>query len=953
MPAPLLVLLATQNGQSGALLSLDPSLQGKSPQTAVTPFGYSRTLQFLANGATPGVLEPGESETVPVYYGGWLTSQWDTSGPAPTFSLGVLTADSTAVVIWSWMQAGLKPAGMPDTAWNGIFPNLTAHLGKTWGSVVQTLDQDASYLASLGETVSDYSQLWSFEIQMANGLGPVKALSTVVDTSVPAPGLPLTIQRTFSATIAPRNLDGPFGYGWALGGGWGQALVVQSDGTLTVTNADGSQRSFQPASAGGYSAQPGDYGTLAKIGNRLFTLTEKNGLVTQFQSSQVAYIQDANGNRITAGYQDTSGNAVPVGKAYDVLASLTDSSGGWIHFAGDSAGRITAISNSLGQTTQYTYDCSHQFLLSVTDFAGRTTGYTYSTGTGSATQNALLSITNPDGTQRDFSYDAQGRLSKVALNGGAEATQYTYGTFGTVTAADANGGDATYSFNKLGLVAKLVDPLQHTSSYAYDSFGNLVQATDAAGQSVSYIYDSQGNLVQSTDPRGDVTKFSYGPLDRLTSLTDPNGNQTQYQHDQNGDLVSTTYADGTVERNAFNPIGELLQSTDGNGNVVHYSYNSAGQLLSKTYADGSQTTYAYDAGGKLTSAANATGTTNLTYDSANHLTEIAYPDGKSLQYSYDAAGRRSQMVDQSGSTVNYTYNSLGQFSGLTDGSGNSLVSYTYDATGRLSRETKGNRTYTAYTYDAAGDVLSVLNYAPGGAINSSFVYTYNDLGLQTSETTLDGQWTYSYDAIGQLTHAVFASNNPGAIPNQDLQYFYDAAGNRTKTIINGVTTTYSTNNRNEYSQVGSTSYAYDPNGSLVSQTDGSGTTTFTYNVDNRLSGIRPATGSPWSYQYDPLGNLYSTTQSGQTTQYLIDPSGLGNVVGTYNAGGNLIANYTYGLGLVSQVNTSGVTNYYDFDALGSTADLTNAAGGIVNTYSYLPFGGALTTSGTSAHNAIL
>ena len=71
-----------------------------------------------------------------------------------------------------------------------------------------------------------------------------------------------------------------------------------------------------------------------------------------------------------------------------------------------------------------------------------------------------------------------------------------------------------------------------------------------------------------------------------------------------------------------------------------------------------------------------------------------------------------------------------------------------------------------------------------------------------TETTLDGQWTYSYDAIGELTHAVFASNNPSAIPNQDLQYSYDAAGNRTQTIINGVTTDYVTNNLNQYTSIG-------------------------------------------------------------------------------------------------------------------------------------------------------
>ena len=78
---------------------------------------------------------------------------------------------------------------------------------------------------------------------------------------------------------------------------------------------------------------------------------------------------------------------------------------------------------------------------------------------------------------------------------------------------------------------------------------------------------------------------------------------------------------------------------------------------------------------------------------------------------------------------------------------------------------------------------------------------------------MDGNWTYSYDAIGELTHAVFASTNP-AVAGQDLAYFYDAAGNRTKTIINGVTTIYTTNNMNEYAQVGDAQYGYDADGNM-------------------------------------------------------------------------------------------------------------------------------------------
>ena len=955
MPAPVLVLTGTNpEGQQGALMTLNPALQNSGFWTSAVPEGYSTSVQFLASGATPGVLQPGESEMVPVYYAGWLESQWDSGDQHLNFTLGVITDASTAAIGWNnpGLQASLQPPGMPANAWAAIYGSLTSQIGPTWGDYVEGLDQDASYLGNLGENVTDISQLWSFEVQQANGYNPLMDLSTATDMTVQIPGLPLSISRSFSSNVLERNLLGPFGYGWALAGGWGQTLAVQSDGSVDITNVYGSQSIYQPDTQylGSYFAQPGNYNTLASPASGVFTLTAPNGQVTEFVNEKVAYIQDANGNRITPGY--TNG----------LMTSLTDSSGAWIDFTYNSAGLIMTSTNSEGQRTTYAYDPTNQHLLSVTqyesatDTVGYTTSYIYSNSTNPVLANALLSVTNPDGSQQNFSYDAEGRLIETSANGGAQAVQYTYGIGGTVSAttpsdADGDGGTTTYYFDNRGLLLKLVNPLNNTTSYSYDSSGNLIQVTDPAGQNYAYQYDSEGNQIQSTDPLGDVTKFTYGSLDTLTSMTDPNGNITQYKYDQNGDLTSTIYADGTVEQNAFNPIGELLHSTNGDNNVANYTYNSAGQILSESYSDGTQTTFAYDQSGDLVSATNATGTTTLTYDSSNRLTEIQYPDSTYLTYAYNAAGQRLTMTDQTGYTVQYCYNTLGQLTGLSDSSG-PIVSYTYDSSGQLSEEVKGNGTYTEYTYDADGDILSLINYASDGTVNSSFAYMYNDLGLNTTETTIDGQWVYTYDSLGQLTQAVFTPNNtgPDGLTCQNLQYFYDASGNRTQSITNGVVTNYTINDMNEYTStttvgIGTTTYQYDGNGNLISQAAPTSTTVYTYNINNQLTGIQAPDGSMSRFQYDVFGSLYTSTQGGQTTQYLVNPLG-GNVVNQVTMSGGVVAEYTYGLGLVSQISAVGTASYYDFDALGSTAGLTNATDTYVNSYGYLPYGGTLGSSVT-------
>ena len=96
MPAPLLVLTAAQNGSAGAWLTLDASKQCSGYWTSAAPDGYSHSVQFLASGSTPGLLQPGESVQVPVYYAGWDLSL-PHGGPSPIiFTVGVL--DNTVSV---------------------------------------------------------------------------------------------------------------------------------------------------------------------------------------------------------------------------------------------------------------------------------------------------------------------------------------------------------------------------------------------------------------------------------------------------------------------------------------------------------------------------------------------------------------------------------------------------------------------------------------------------------------------------------------------------------------------------------------------------------------------------------------------------------------------------------------------------------------------------------------
>jgi YD repeat-containing protein len=103
----------------------------------------------------------------------------------------------------------------------------------------------------------------------------------------------------------------------------------------------------------------------------------------------------------------------------------------------------------------------------------------------------------------------------------------------------------------------------------------------------------------------------------------------------------------------------------------------------------------------------------------------------------------------------------------------------------------------------------------------------------------------------------------------------------------------------------------------------------------------------WEYEYDALGNRVATTINGQRTEFLVDPSGYGNVIGEYEADGDLIRGYVHALGLASQVAMGGETYFYAFDGLGSASQLTDTTGAVVNQYAFAPFGELVSSSGRS------
>ncbi|MHB8788943.1 MAG: RHS repeat-associated core domain-containing protein [Desulfobulbaceae bacterium] len=918
MPAPLLRLVSADADNSDKpILTLDKARLIQNFWSPTMPAGTAHSVQFLANGddaASPGILQPGESGRVPVYYLGML-QPWTFSDSQVEFEIRIINGEEPTSYGWAERKDAMKPATMEQAAWDIIFANLASGVGETWGDYITFLAENSAYLyRHAGKKVSDPRKLMQFELLQAMGHSPIPYLAGGTDISVEAPGLPLSFGSLYKNSIASRHTSGPLGKGWTHN--WQMSVAEETNGEVVFTYMNNRLR-YTRDSRGGYFPPAGNHTKLSKSGD-IFTITTAKGVKIVFNANgTLNSIEDLNGNRITAEY---SGN---------LLTRLVHSAGPSLSLS-YSGGFISSITDNTGELSVL-YSYAGDNLVAMQDVYSRTTHYTYHQS-GPAAQ-ALAMVRLPDATENYFAYDANGRLSELNFNGNPPITiAYDSGTVNLTDTADQS--VSQYYYDEVGSFIKYRDPLGHLAFAQYDNNSNLTGLLQPDGHASAFVNDDKGNLVRTIDQLRQMTRFGYGDYNRLTFLSDAETRTTQYQYDDRGNNTARISPDLTTQVYTRDAAGKLTGKTNRRGTPVNIVRNTRGQVTHIDYNDNTSVHYTYDDAGNVLSVEDRTGIITMDYYPNHLLRRITYPDNRSLEYTYDAAGRRTSATDQNGYRLDYTYNFDGKLERITANDITTPVRYEYDSKGRLSKRILGNGVATAYQYDAADRILLIATADAAGTPISSFAYEYDALDRRTKETSRDGVWAYTYDATGQLTHAVFTSNNPDIL-SRDIAYVYDKVGNRVAEIVNGASASYAVNSMNQYSQAGGFSYSYDPDGNLTGKTDGTDTWSYEYNDDNRL--IRSAgPDEVKEYIYNGLGQLATVIENGVEKHYLVDPFGFGNVVGEYDDAGNMVSRYTHGYGLVGKDE-----NYYTFDGNGNTSELTDATGVIVNFYVYEPFGTTL------------
>jgi RHS repeat-associated protein len=248
--------------------------------------------------------------------------------------------------------------------------------------------------------------------------------------------------------------------------------------------------------------------------------------------------------------------------------------------------------------------------------------------------------------------------------------------------------------------------------------------------------------------------------------------------------------------------------------------------------------------------------------------------------------------------------------------------------------------------------LSLGAHSRGGfADNSASIVAPSTVGTIAALTS-------SYDSLNNLAGSVWGPTVAQAAPTASsatFTYGYDATNRRVNQAATdnsywsypsatASTVSYTANNLDQYSAVGSVTPTYDGNGNLTFD----GTFTYGYDAENRLISASGA-GNTAAYAYDAQGRRKSKTVNGTTTIFVQDPQG--RALLDYNGASGAIQNwYAFGSGpndVLNQINVAGSTRATTIpDVQGSVVASLDASSGTLTKAGYQTYGESSVTSGT-------
>lgn len=539
-------------------------------------------------------------------------------------------------------------------------------------------------------------------------------------------------------------------------------------------------------------------------------------------------------------------------------------------------GEISKQINPLGQETDFDYEYTDSQIIKTATYKGKR--ITTKSAESKFTRAKLWEI-DGNGNKTQYSYDKIGRVTKIKYPGTKEFS----GVLKEKT-------DSVSYDDKLRTVTVSHEDGKIYEKYYYDSLHNLIKQE---------LYD-----YSSDSPAISARSLKYDINNNVIKMIDANSNETSYEYDKLNRLVKQTNPDRTTKITEYYDNFAQRTIKDENENITteKLSYDGLVESQTKQNTSGMQNiSYAYDANGRVVEKKeqldlNTYQVTTTKYSVFGEVSKITKPVVEVYEggvkknvtpvevIEYNDIGLAA--VKKNGYEGNFhveetLYDTLGRAESvknyaLKDGQVASevrTVSYTYDANGNVLTETDAEGNVKTYTYTARNQKQTEKDPLDGLI---TYFYDRNDkvikqITKQTDEISFVAE--YKYDDLGRLVQAILPEVSEGK-DKRVVSITYDKNGNAIKMTEPGrkcTEWTYDSRNRKkteiikksgtdetiseENCQSIERSWTYDDVGNILTLTEGTLVTYYTYDCLNNLLETRFPDGQEEIRKYDLLNRV--------------------------------------------------------------------------------------------------
>ena len=567
--------------------------------------------------------------------------------------------------------------------------------------------------------------------------------------------MPVVFQRFYASD---NDEDRGLGKGWSFA--FDDRITIHGD-SATLKTGDGSVSTFRREEGGHFVRNPPEPSPHQSFDLDGDTITQQTAGISRIykkvlEEYRLAQITDANGNRITIGF-DPNGNL-----------NWIEGSGGRLEFQWSDAApiRLLRVNDSAGRQISFRSD---RLLRRVTDADGNDWTYVYD-------RNGLITAMDP--VRRILlrvRYDFAGRVIEAGDNAGVHTYRYVMTQADVsrrTTVTDPLGVATVYEQNEHGALTSIQEPDgRKLLAITYDDFNRPTRLLSSEGEH-RLSFDNQNRVSQSTLAHGFSKTYTYDERGRISSISD-GGIRTEFVRDARGNIVAANSTDPSQSyRASHDAHGRLLSiesavgrkvsnEYDASGNLIAFNTESidrirmerdaAGQIVGERFPTGVSVFYGRTGRGLVTRKTDNRGSMIFERDSSGAITRIVRPDNSWVRAGRDHNGRIVRLTSSAGASRSFAYDARGGLIDYADSNG-THKRFLYDARGRLASIIDDQGTQTFVERDEKGGVQRLVrSNTNGGRIKKNHV----DFHASTHRTTATPQddcifgFEPSFDATDQ------------------------------------------------------------------------------------------------------------------------------------------------------------------------------------------------------------